>query len=223
MEFPFGKAPLAILLLAICSGLMLLGTGVEQRVEPKPDLVYATFVKEHAEAYRPAIEKFEEENHVHIQVEVVDKVVVRERLQAALEAGADVPDMVELLAGTMGTFTRGPLKDVGFVDLTDRATSAHLNERLVASRFKMWSSRQRIFALPHDVHPVMLIYRRDLVEQLGIDVNTLTTWAEFERVGREVVTRDLDGDGVPDRYMIDLRPDGSDILRLLLLQRGVSL
>src|SRR4051794_34875761 len=135
MEFPFGKAPLAILLLAILSGAALVASTFNGKSQAKPDLVYATFVKEHAEAYRPAIEKFEEENHVHIQVEVVDKVVVRERLQAALEAGADVPDMVELLAGTMGTFTRGPLKDVGFVDLTDRATSAHLNERLVASRF----------------------------------------------------------------------------------------
>src|SRR3954451_24381060 len=217
MECPFGKAPLAILLLAILSGAALVGSSLREQSEAKPDLVYATFVKEHADAYRPAIAKFEEENHVHIQVQVVDKVVVRERLQAALEAGADVPDMVELLAGTMGTFTRGPLQDVGFVDLTDRATNAHLNEKLVASRFKMWSSRQRVFALPHDVHPVMLIYRRDLVEELGIDVNKLTTWAEFERVGREVVTRDLDGDGVPDRYMIDLRPDGSDILRLMLL------
>jgi arabinosaccharide transport system substrate-binding protein len=98
-----------------------------------------------------------------------------------------------------------------------------LHEKLVTSRFSMWSNRGRIFALPHDVHPVMLIYRRDLVEQLGIDVNTLTTWDEFCRVGREVVTKDLTGDGVPDRYMIDLPPDGSDSLRLLLLQRGVQM
>ena len=43
-----------------------------------------------------------------------------------------------------------------------------------------------MFALPHDVHPVMLAYRRDLFEQLGIDVNKLTTWDEFARVGRQV-------------------------------------
>ena len=132
-----------------------------------------------------------------------------------------MPDMVELLYGTMGTFTRGPLEDVGFVDLTDRVKSAGLDKRLVTSRFNMWSSRGHIFALPHDVHPVMLLYRRDLVEKLGIDVNTLTTWDEFCRVGRDIVTKDLDGDGVIDRYMIDLPTDGSDALRLLMLQRGV--
>ncbi len=140
-----------------------------------------------------------------------------------MQAGADVPDMVELLYGTMGFFTRGPLDQVGFVDLTDRIRNEGLYDRLVSSRFGLWSSRGRIFALPHDVHPVMLCYRRDLVEQVGIDVNKLTTWDEFCRVGREVVTRDLNGDGVNDRYMIDLPPDGNDTLRLLMLQRGGKL
>jgi arabinosaccharide transport system substrate-binding protein len=186
-------------------------------------LVFATFVKEQAEAYRPAIAEFEKQHNVKVQVQVVDQAALQGRLQAALQAGADAPDMVELMFGTLGVFTKGPLEDVGFVDLTDRVAAAGLNEKLVTSRFSMWSNRGRIFALPHDVHPVMLIYRRDLVEQLGIDVNRLTTWDEFCRVGREIVTKDLNGDSVPDRYMIDLPPDGSDSLKLLLLQRGGAL
>jgi arabinosaccharide transport system substrate-binding protein len=65
----------------------------------------------------------------------------------------------------------------------------------------------------------MLAYRADLVEKLGIDVNKLTTWDEFVRVGREV-TKDVDGDGVIDRYMIDLPASEPWALRLLILQRG---
>ena len=61
-----------------------------------------------------------------------------------------------------------------------------------------------------------------MVEKLDIDVNSLTTWDEFARIGREI-TRDYDGDGVIDHYMIDLPSDGSDALRLLLLQRGGAL
>jgi arabinosaccharide transport system substrate-binding protein len=130
--------------------------------------------------------------------------------------------MVELLDGTMGIFTKGPLSDVGFVDLTDRIHDSGLYSKLVQARFGRWSSRGRIFALPHDVHPVMLAYRRDLVEQLGIDVSKLTTWDEFVRVGREV-TRDYTGDGVIDHYMIDLPANAAWALRLLILQRGGGL
>jgi arabinosaccharide transport system substrate-binding protein len=68
----------------------------------------------------------------------------------------------------------------------------------------------------------MLTYRRDLVEALGIDVTKLETWDDFVAMGRKV-TRDLNGDGVPDRYALDLPMGGSWGLRTLLLQRGGSL
>jgi arabinosaccharide transport system substrate-binding protein len=225
MSFPYGTAPLAILVIALASGAWLIAPrgSADSFDNRPPDLVYATFVKEHAEAYRPAIAKFEQRYGVRIQLEVVDQKALQDRLESALQVGAQVPDMVELLAGTMGLFTRGPLEGVGFVDLTDQVHKTGLYDRLVTNRFSKWSSRGHIFALPHDVHPVMLAYRRDLVEQLGIDVNKLTTWDEFCRVGREVVAKTTGPDGIPTHYMIDFPTDGSDILQLLILQYGGSL
>jgi arabinosaccharide transport system substrate-binding protein len=224
MNFPYGTAPLAILLIAVASGAWLIAPSASQPSGARPpDLVYATFVKEHAEAYRPAIAKFEEKYGVRIQLQVVDQKALQDRLQSALQVGAQVPDMVELLYGTLGLFTRGPLDDVGFVDLTNRIHETGLYDRLVTNRFSKWSSRGHIFALPHDMHPVMLAYRRDLVEQLGIDVNQLTTWDEFARVGRQVVAKTTGPDGIPAHYMIDLPSDGGDSLPLLLLQRGGGL
>lgn len=223
MEFPYGKAPLAILILAIIAGVGLLLSGTTRHTAERPDLIFATFTKEHAAVYTPAIAEFEKKHNVRIQLQVVDQRALQGRLQSAMAVGAEVPDMVELLGDTMGIFTRGELEDVGFIDLTERVKSTGLYESVVTSRFAQWSSRGRIFALPHDVHPTMLCYRRDLVEQLGIDVTRLTTWDEFCRVGREVVTKDFDGDGVKDRYMIDLPVGEPWALRLLLLQRGVGM
>ena len=131
--------------------------------------------------------------------------------------------MVELLYGTMGTFTKGPLEDVRLMDLTERVRSSGLYDELVTNRWARWTSRGHIFALPHDVHPVMLVYRKDLVAQEGIDPATLTTWDEFCRVGREVVRKNTTADGVVNRYMLDLPSDGGDILRLLMLQHGADL
>lgn len=222
MEFPFGNAALALLVMAVGAGVGLTAIDLRKKAEARPDIVFNTFTKEHAEAYKPAIATFEAENHCKVQIQVVDQRALQGRLQSAMQVGAPVPDMVELLGGTMGIFVRGPIEDVGFVDLNDRVKAAGLDKKLVTSRFELWSSRGHQFALPHDVHPIMLAYRRDLVEKLGIDVNKLTTWDEFVKVGREV-TKDYTGDGVPDQYMIDLQADGSDNLRLLLLQRGVSL
>jgi arabinosaccharide transport system substrate-binding protein len=68
----------------------------------------------------------------------------------------------------------------------------------------------------------MLAYRRDLVEALGIDVTTLDTWDKFLEAGRRV-TRDKNGDGVIDQYMIDLPASGGHGIIVLLLQRGGQL
>ncbi len=228
MNFPFGNAALSVLVVAVLTGLAI---GVMDMTQSgpasrdgtagkPPDLIFATFTKEHAAAYRPAIARFEKDHNVKIQLQVVDARALMSGLQAALQVGADVPDMVELLS--MGLFTSGPLENVGFVELNERVINEGLDKKLVMSRFGKWSSRGRWFALPHDVHPVMLAYRKDVAEKLGIDVSTLTTWDEFVRVGQQI-TKDYDGDGIVDHYMIDLPPDGGDALRLLMLQRGARI
>jgi arabinosaccharide transport system substrate-binding protein len=223
MEFPYGKAPLVILLIALASGAWLLARGQTEVELRRPDLVLATFAKDHAEAYKPLVDQFEKRYGVHVQIQFVDQKALQDRLQSALRVGADVPDMVELLYGTMGLFTRGPIADVGFRDLTGIVRSTGLYDQLVTSRFSKWSSRGHIFALPHDLHPVMLCYRRDLVEELGIDVTKLTTWDEFCRVGRAVVAKTTGPDGITKHYMLDLPRDGNDQLRILLEQHGGDL
>jgi arabinosaccharide transport system substrate-binding protein len=224
MRFPYGPAPLAIFVIALLTGAVLaVWEPLSGAGERPPDLVLATFVKEHAEAYKPAIARFEQEYGVKIQVQVVDQKALQNRLQSALQVGADVPDMVELMYGTIGVFTKGPLDDVGLVDLTDQIHKTGLYDQLVTNRLAKWSSRGHIFALPHDVHPTMLCYRRDLIEQLGIDVNKLTTWDEFCKVGREVVKNSRGPDGVPAHYMLDLDSSGGDDLITLLEQHGGGL
>lgn len=219
-RFPYGKAPFWLLVIALVSTITLVATRRER--PPRPDLVVAVFTPAHLEAYQKAIPEFEREHGVRIGTQLVNWESLETRLQNALLAGTDVPDLTEIGEGTLGFFTRGPEEDIGFLELTDLLERDGLRERLVESRFSLWSARERVYALPHDVHPVMLAYRRDLVEELGIDLTELETWEGFVRVGRRI-TRDLDGDGVIDRYMIDLPMGGAAGLQMLILQRGGQL
>ncbi len=221
VQFPFGRAPFWLLAASLFSGLIVLVS--ELRVDvARPDLLMATFAPAQHAAYERVVPAFEAKHHVNVEVQLVTWQALRGRLQNALLAGADVPDLLELSEDSMGFYTRGPVGDVGFVDLTERIERDQLRHKLVESRFSLWSTRSRVFALPHDVHPVVLTYRRDLIEELGIDVEKLRTWDDFVAMGRSV-TKDLTGDGVPDRYALDLPMSGSWGLRTLLLQRTGSL
>jgi arabinosaccharide transport system substrate-binding protein len=217
-HFPYGKAPFWLLVIAVSSTLV--GLLVRRQRPPRPELILLTYSRQHQASYQEAIPRFEKERGVRVQLQFANWASLQTRLQSAVLAGTEVPDLVEIFGeGSLGFFTRGPRQDIGLVDLTDRIRAEGLQQRMVTSRFSLWSSRERIYALPHDVHPVMLAYRRDLVEELGIDVRQLDTWDKFIEVGRRV-TRDLDGDGIIDRYMLDLPEIGIWGLNSLIFQRG---
>jgi arabinosaccharide transport system substrate-binding protein len=216
-NFPYGRAPFWLLVIAVVS--LGLRVATARRREARPDLVVVTHTEAQYDAYRKAIPRFEREHGVKVQLQFANWASLQARLQNAILAGTEVPDLSEVFAGSLGFFTRGPAEDIGLLDLTDRMRAEGLDQRLVQSRLSLWSTRGRVYALPHDVHPVMLAYRRDLVEALGIDVSKLTTWDKFVEVGRQV-SRDLDGDGIIDRYMLDMRYDGNWGLQILMFQRG---
>ena len=216
-KYPYGKAPFALLVIAIVS--VGLRVAIARRHGERPDLVIATYSDAHYDAYRRAIPRFERERGVKVQVQQVHWASLQSRLQNSLLADVETPDLAEMFENSLGYFTRGPAEDFGIIDLTDWLHRDGLYDRMVESRFSLWMSRGRVYALPHDVHPVMFSYRRDLVEKLGIDVSQLDTWDKFVEAGQRI-SRDFDGDGLIDHYMMDLRFDGAWGLDTLMFQRG---
>jgi arabinosaccharide transport system substrate-binding protein len=210
-SYPFGMAALSMLVLAVVAGTLL-------ALNPPPKktatLTMWTFAKPHYEAYLTAVPAFEKAHPgVKVDLQLVSNSGLANRLQAAFQADlADVPDLVEIEISSAGTFFRGPLNHIGFADLTDRLKAEGLFDKMVASRFAPYTTRGRVFGLPHDVHPVMLGYRRDIFEQEGVDASTLETWDDFIAAGKKLT--------IPDkRYMIEMSDTGRDALEACLFQR----
>lgn len=210
-HFPYGKAALSILIAAVISGLWLSAHPVRQKTAT---LTFWIFAKNHYDACLKAAETFEAAHPgVKVDVQLVAGPAVTHRLQAAFWSDLDVPDLVETEISAAGTFFRGPLEHVGFVDLTDRIREEGLWEGMVQSRFAPYMSRGRIFGLPNDIHPVMLAYRRDIFEREGIDVSKIETWDDFVAVGRKLT--------IPNkRYMIEFSESAPWSYEMLLFQRG---
>ncbi len=208
--FPFGPAALALFVLAIISGIAI---GLTPPPKKQATLTFWTFAKPHYESYLKAVPAFEKAHPgVTVDLQLVSNNGLAQRLQAAFQADLDVPDLCEIEISSAGSFFRGPVNHIGFVDLTDRLEKEGLLKRMVASRFSPYTSRGRIFGLPHDVHPVMLAYRRDIMEKAGIDVKTIKTWDDFIRVGQKLT--------IPQkRYMLEMSSTSSDQLEAFLFQR----
>jgi len=215
--FPLGSGPLAVLCAAIISGATIPFISST----PKADVEVWTFAINHYGAYKEAIPSFELEHGVKVNLRLLTLRALFARLSAAFQTGVGGPDCAELVQTWAGRFFRGPLEDIGFRDLTDHLHKTGWYDRINEASFAPWTNRGRIFGLPHDVHPVLLAYRWDIFEKEGIDPKSLTTWDKFVEAGKKV-TKDLDGDGMPDRYMIELNDSNAAEYEVLLLQRGGS-
>jgi len=172
------------------------------------------FARTHYKAYREAVQDFEAAHTgVTVDLQLVDHRAITNRLQAAFWADLEVPDLVELSIDTAGVFFRGPVDQVGFADLTPWLESNGYLDRLVPARLAPYTDRGRLFGIPHDVHPVMLAYRRDIFEAEGVDISTLETWDDFLREAHRLT--------IPNkRYMLELSNNTSAQYEMFLFQQG---
>ncbi len=187
--------------------------------DSRPGLDLWMFSPEHELLYAPVLERRERSEEPNVNLRIIGIPALQTRMMSGFHASLPTADLIEVERQMAGQAFTGPLESVGFVDLTDRLRDEGLLEEINGPSFSPWTSRGRIFGLPHDVHPVLLAYRSDLVEEAGIDVGAIETWDDFFRVMRPLMS-DADGDGRPDRYALALWETDGDRLETLLLQAG---
>lgn len=204
-----------VALAAVSAGFVL--TTAEDR---RGTLAFWTFAKQHQLIYVDQVAAWNRTNiDTTVDLALVSMPVLEQRMMSNFLSGTPVADLLEVERRAVGRAFTGPLDRVGFLDLTDRLEAEGLLDGINAPSFSPWTSRGRVFGLPHDVHPTMLVYRADIVEAAGIDVTAIETWDDYFRLLRPLM-KDLDGDGVCDRYLINLWYSQYDFLEALLLQAG---
>lgn len=212
--------PIVIAAIAAVSSVLVLAWPRDQQ----EGLVFWTFAPHHTRMYEPAIEAWNEDlgddpAAMPVVLSTISTGALTQRTQAGFWAQTPTADLIEVERPMIGRFVAGPIEEVGFHDLTDLIADEGIDQRLNPASFAPWTSRGRIFGLPHDVHPVLLCYRADLVEAAGINVDDIETWDDFERLMRPLLA-DLDGDGTTDRYLLGLWYTGLADIEVLLLQAG---
>jgi arabinosaccharide transport system substrate-binding protein len=171
------------------------------------DLLYQPAVKQWNEAHPDPAE--------HITTYVIGTDPLSRRLQSGFLSGTPVPDLADVESSMAANFFSGPLDAVGFTDLTDLIHQEGLDKKINPASFSPWTNRGRIFGIPHDVHPVLLAYRADIVEAAGIDVSKIETWDDFIRVMSPLM-QGPDG----ERFLLNVWETNPRTMEILLLQAG---
>ncbi len=206
-----------IVLVALLSSAAIVAAPTRQ----SGDVVMWTSANQHAAMYGPIFDRWNAQTtqeRSKVELRLLSTPSLQRRMLGTFLNGTDSCDLMEVERKVAVWAFLGPLESVGFVDLTERLKAEGLFEKVNGPSFSPWTSRGHTFGLPHDVHAVMLGYRADIVEAAGIDVSTIETWDDFERVLGPLIQREETGKS--PRFLINMADNNGDHLELLVLQAG---
>ncbi len=216
-KYPFGL--LVVMAVAVVSSALVLLRGEGDRGEVE----MWVFNAEHQALFQPVADAWNLDPELpSVDVHLVEFQSLSRRMLSGFFSGTPMADLIMGERSVASQAWRGPVEAIGFVDLTDRLEAEGLRERFNPPSFAPWTVRDRIYGLPMDVHPVMLAYRADLYEAAGIPIEEARTWDEFMEMSLPLIG-DLTGNGVQDRFVLELPESDGNIAAMLILQAGGDL
>ncbi len=157
-------------------------------------------VSEEFEAEHPDLDIYINKNGSNLQT----------RLLLALSAGSGIPDVSQLQEREAAKYTRtGRL-----TDLTDWASP--YREQFVPAFWDSCVYEGRMYALPWDVGPCAVYYKRWIFEEYGLDPWTIETWDDFVAMGVELKERS----GGKVRMLPLSEANLIEMLQILMQQNG---
>lgn len=157
------------------------------------------------------LEQFHAENpDIIVEVRILEHGDHHTALVTNLATGSGAADVVAIDVGFIARF----VADGGLVDLNSEPYNAGQYQDIFAEYAWLQASTTdgRLVAMPTDLGPGVMYYRRDRFEQVDANVeDVIADWDSFLEFGR-AVTRDTDGDGQIDVYLI---ADAGDVARAM--------
>lgn len=156
-----------------------------QENQSRPIQIWVSSIADQQD-YEQMIEKYRETVDPNFEAEVhnIGFMEMTTKLTVAMETGIDTPDIVQLDENLFGSFLGfGP---VPFVDLTERAKESGVFENIAAPRLSLFTYQDRLYGIPQSLSAVMLFYRVDRFEELGISPEDIDTWEKLIEVGHYV-------------------------------------
>ncbi len=176
-------------------------------------------LNDHIETVLPLF--YEKHPDINVEIKVLSFADHHNALVTAIAAGSGAPDLVALELNFIAKFaTEGAL-----VDLTKQPYNAlEFKNTFAAYAWQQaTTSDGRVIAIPVDLGPGAMFWRRDIFDAVGANIDdVIKSWDAYIEFGHKV-TRDTNGDGKNDVFLI---ADAADVYQVMIrsgLEDGQSI
>ncbi len=166
-------------------------------------------------AYKALLDKFQAKYpNIEVEIKSLGYADHHNNLVTALAAGSGAPDVAAVEIGYIAQF----VSSGGLVDLLKKPFDAgRYKDKVVAYAWAQATTDDgRLIAMPVDIAPGCAYYRRDIFAQFNQKIEDIKTLDDLFAFGKKV-TRDSDGDGKIDRWLI---PNAGDIATMIIKTGG---
>ncbi len=183
--------------------IMVLAFGLFSVASAKTvEMDFMTFVTAHADYYEAKAEQFDKahpEFDFVLNTTTLEYQQMHDKLNMSLQTGMGLPDIVDIeIAKFPGIVANGHSM---LEDLTPLAKK--YEEDILFSRLSPYSFEGRVYGIPTHVGTVVMYYNKAIMDEAGVNIDDIKTWDDFIEAGKKV-TKDLDGDGTIDCYMMPI-------------------
>ncbi len=169
------------------SGLAALPVGVVGAQDEEVNLVLWGFASNRVEWMQNVVDELWSDMHPNVgfTFEQTPYWDLWPKLTAAFVGGAGIPDMVDIEINQTGQYVREPGNEP-FAAMND-LLGDDLDDLSIPSATAPWTVRGNIYGVGNEVNPLLMLYRVDVMEELGVDAEAPVSWEEWiEQVGGPV-------------------------------------
>lgn len=176
-----------------------------------------SFAPNNVEEYKRRKADVEKKFNIELELQVIAQNAFVQKLQAVLMDGKGAPDIIEWMIENNRILNADPKKC--FVLPLNKYTASSASFKKVPSGRVGWVTYGgNIYGLPHDVHPVVLVYNDTIWKSVGVDMAKIQTWDEFFEASKKLIAEKKDGK--PVHYALPYGGDGLNNTGFMIWQQA---
>jgi arabinosaccharide transport system substrate-binding protein len=181
-----------------------------------------TFAQNNKDEWDAREKDVEQKFNIDLNIELIAQNAFVQKLQAVMMDGKGVPQVIEWMIENNRILDADPKKSF-VIALNDYVDDSSVFQKVPKGRVAWVKYGENVYGLPHDVHPVILIYNDDLwKKEAGTDLATIKTWDEFFEAAKKLVSKKKGGK--PVHYALPYGNDGlANTMFMIWQQTGTQI
>jgi ABC-type glycerol-3-phosphate transport system substrate-binding protein len=181
-----------------------------------------TFAKNNKDEWDAREKDIEKKFNIDLKIELVAQNAFVQKLQAVMMDKKGVPQIIEWLIEANKILDADPNKCF-VMPLNKYTDDSSAFQKVPKGRTAWVTYGEHVYGLPHDVHPVILIYNDTIwKKEAGTDVAKIKTWDEFFEAAKKLISKKKAGK--PVHYALPYGNDGlANTMFMIWQQTGAQI